>query len=285
MRNIKKKLIVIFGPTASGKTTLAIKLAQQYNTEIISADSRQFYKEMKIGTAVPTKQELDSVKHHFIQHISIHDNYNVGLFEQEATKTIQSLFQKFDTLIVVGGSGLYIDAICYGFDSFPEIDPTLRQSLREEYIEKGLVWLQEKVNSLDPAFYKNADINNHQRLLRCLEVCVQSGQTFSSFKLRKDEKKPYDIQFKSIRMDRETLYARINQRVDHMMENGLLNEVETLLPFKNQNALQTVGYKELFAYLNDEISLDFAIELIKRNSRRFAKRQITWLKKYPVQLL
>lgn len=283
MKGIKKKLIVIYGPTASGKTSLAIKLAKQYNTEIISADSRQFFKEMRIGTAVPSKSELESVKHHFIQHISIHDDYNVGIFEAQASKLIYSLFEKHNTLILVGGSGLYIDALCYGLDKFPEIEPAIRQSLRNEYSLKGKIWLQNEVGKLDPIFLKNADRNNHQRLLRCLEVCIQSGQPFSNFLNKKKKDKPFDLLFKSIQLDRDMLYDRINKRVDEMMDLGLLDEVEQLIPFKHHNALQTVGYKELFAYLNNETNLNDAVDLIKRNSRRFAKRQITWLKKYPVE--
>ncbi|MEE3037891.1 MAG: tRNA (adenosine(37)-N6)-dimethylallyltransferase MiaA [Bacteroidota bacterium] len=283
MKGIKKKLIVIYGPTASGKTSLAIKLAKQYNTEIISADSRQFFKEMRIGTAVPSKSELESVKHHFIQHISIHDDYNVGIFEAQASKLIYSLFEKHNTLILVGGSGLYIDALCYGLDKFPEIEPAIRQSLRNEYSLKGKIWLQNEVGKLDPIFLKNADRNNHQRLLRCLEVCIQSGQPFSNFLNKKKKDKPFDLLFKSIQLDRDTLYDRINKRVDEMMDLGLLDEVEQLIPFKHHNALQTVGYKELFAYLNNETNLNDAVDLIKRNSRRYAKRQITWLKKYPLE--
>ena len=238
---------------------------------------------MRIGTAVPSKSELESVKHHFIQHISIHDDYNVGIFEAQASKLIYSLFEKHNTLILVGGSGLYIDALCYGLDKFPEIEPAIRQSLRNEYSLKGKIWLQNEVGKLDPIFLKNADRNNHQRLLRCLEVCIQSGQPFSNFLNKKKKDKPFDLLFKSIQLDRDMLYDRINKRVDEMMDLGLLDEVEQLIPFKHHNALQTVGYKELFAYLNNETNLNDAVDLIKRNSRRFAKRQITWLKKYPVE--
>ena len=185
MKGFNKKLIVIYGPTASGKTSLAIELAKEHNTEIISADSRQFYKEMHIGTAVPSKDELGSVKHHFIQHISIHDHYNVGLYEAQARKQISSLFEKYNTLILVGGSGLYIDALCYGLDEFPDIEPALRKSIREQFSNKGMAWLQKEVSEQDPVFFKQADTNNHQRLLRCLEVCMQSGQPFSNFHLKK----------------------------------------------------------------------------------------------------
>lgn len=277
-----KRLLVIYGPTAVGKTSLAIDLALQHKTEIISADSRQFFKEMKIGTAVPEKEEIEAVKHHFIQHKSIHDNYNVGLFEKEAISKIEVLFKQYNTLVMVGGSGLYIDAVCKGLDTFPEIDETLRKQLRLKFESRGLQWLQDEVKKNDPVFYTNADINNHQRLLRCLEVCKQSGKTFSGFKNKQNKTRPFDIEYISIKMDREKLYQRINERVDIMMSKGLLEEVKSLQNFQELNALKTVGYSELFQYLNNNTSLERAIELIKQNSRRYAKRQITWLKRYPI---
>ncbi|MBL6662811.1 MAG: tRNA (adenosine(37)-N6)-dimethylallyltransferase MiaA [Flavobacteriales bacterium] len=280
-----KKLLVIYGPTAVGKTSLAIQLALQHNTEIISADSRQFFKEMKIGTAVPEQEELDAVNHHFIQHKSIHDNYNVGLFEKEAISKIEQLFKPHNTLIMVGGSGLYIDAVCNGLDTFPDIDENLRKELRQKFEDYGLQWLQDEVKKIDPIFYASSDVNNHQRLLRCLEVCKQSSQTFSSFKNKQNKIRPFEVEYISIKMDREKLYQRINDRVDLMMEKGLLQEVESLIKFQDLNALKTVGYSELFQYLNNDISLDRAIELIKQNSRRYAKRQMTWLKRYPINWL
>ena len=276
-----KKLLVIYGPTAVGKTNLAIQLALQYKTEIISADSRQFFKEMKIGTAVPEQEELDTVNHHFIQHKSIHDNYNVGLFEKEAISKIEQLFEYHNTLIMVGGSGLYIDAVCKGLDTFPDIDETLRKELRQKFEDYGLKWLQDVVKKIDPIFYASSDVNNYQRLLRCLEVCKQSGQTFSSFMNRQNKTRPFEVEYISIKMDREKLYQRINDRVDIMMKKGLLQEVESLIKFQDLNALKTVGYSELFQYLNNYISLEKAIKLIKQNSRRYAKRQMTWLKRYP----
>ena len=277
-----KKLLVIYGPTAVGKTSLAIQLALQYKTEIISADSRQFFKEMKIGTAVPEQEELDTVNHHFIQHKSIHDNYNVGLFEKEAISKIEKLFKHHNNLIMVGGSGLYIDAVCKGLDTFPEIDETLRIKLRQKFEDYGIQWLQDEVKKIDPTFYASSDVNNHQRLLRCLEVYKQSGQTFSSFKNKKNKTRPFEVEYISIKMDRKKLYQRINDRVDTMMKKGLLQEVESLIKFQDLNALKTVGYSELFQYLNNDISLEKAIELIKQNSRRYAKRQMTWLKRYPI---
>ncbi len=277
-----KKLLVIYGPTAVGKTSLAIKLALLHNTEIISADSRQFFKEMKIGTAVPEQDELDAVNHYFIQFKSIHDNYNVGLFEKEATSKIEQLFKNHNTLIMVGGSGLYIDAICKGLDTFPDIEETLRKELRQKFEDYGLQWLQDEVKKIDPIFYASSDVNNHQRLLRCLEVCKQSGQTFSSFKNKQNKTRKFEVEYISIKMDREKLYQRINDRVDIMMKKGLLEEVESLIKFQDLNALKTVGYSELFQYLNNDNSLEGAIELIKQNSRRYAKRQMTWLKRYPI---
>jgi len=282
MKNTKK-LLVIYGPTAVGKTNLAIQLALQHKTEIISADSRQFFKEMKIGTAVPEQKELDAINHHFIQHKSIRENYNVGLFEKEAISKIEELFKHHKTLIMVGGSGLYIDAVCKGLDIFPNIEENLRKELRQKFEEYGLQWLQDEVKKIDPNFYAISDLNNYQRLLRCLEVCKQSGQTFSSFKNKQNKTRPFEVEYISIKMDREKLYKRINDRVDIMMEKGLLKEVESLIKFKDLNALKTVGYSELFQYLNKDISMDRAVKLIKQNSRRYAKRQITWLKRYPIK--
>tara|TARA_Y100000766_G_scaffold191548_1_gene164676 strand:- start:3292 stop:4155 length:864 start_codon:yes stop_codon:yes gene_type:complete len=282
MKNTKK-LLVIYGPTAVGKTNLAIQLALQHKTEIISADSRQFFKEMKIGTAVPEQKELDAINHHFIQHKSIRENYNVGLFEKEAISKIEELFKHHKTLIMVGGSGLYIDAVCKGLDIFPNIEENLRKELRQKFEEYGLQWLQDEVKKIDPNFYAISDLNNYQRLLRCLEVCKQSGQTFSSFKNKQNKTRPFEVEYISIKMDREKLYKRINDRVDIMMEKGLLKEVESLIKFKDLNALKTVGYSELFQYLNKDISMDKAVKLIKQNSRRYAKRQMTWLKRYPIK--
>ena len=280
-----KKILVIYGPTAIGKTSLAIQLALQHKTEIISGDSRQFFKEMKIGTAVPEQEELDAANHYFIQHKSIHDNYNVGLFEKEAISKIEKLFKHHNTLIMVGGSGLYIDAVCKGLDTFPDIDETLKIELRQKFEDYGLQWLQDEVKKIDPIFYTFSDVNNHQRLLRCLEVCKQSGQTFSSFKNKQNKTRPFEVEYISIKMDRKKLYKRINERVDIMMEKGLLQEVESLIKFQDLNALKTVGYSELLQFLNNDISLERAIELIKQNSRRYAKRQMTWLKRYPINWL
>jgi tRNA dimethylallyltransferase len=275
-----KELIVILGPTAIGKTALSVALAQQLGTEIISCDSRQFFKEMNIGTAVPSVDELDAAPHHFIQHISIQDEYNVGQFERDALKKLEELFLKHQQVIMVGGSGLYIDAVCKGLDHFPETKPEVRSTLREEYETKGLHWLQEEVKKLDPEYWAMVDQKNAHRLLRCLEVFHSSGNTFSSYRKNESPKRPFQIRYLGLKMERELLYDRINRRVDMMMENGLLAEVEALIPHQHLNALQTVGYRELFDYFNGTHDLDRATTLIKQNTRRFAKRQLTWLKRY-----
>lgn len=273
-------LWVVIGPTAIGKTALGIQLAQKLNTEIISCDSRQFFKEMRIGTAVPSTEELDSVPHHFIQHISINQLYSVGFFEKESLKKLEELFQTKQHVVLVGGSGLYIDAVCKGLDNFPTINPALREELRNKYNEFGIVWLQEEVQKHDLEYYQIADIQNAHRLLRCLEVCLQSQKTFTSFRQQNTNMRPFNIKYIGLQMPREELYLRINQRVENMMQEGLFEEVKALLPYQHLNALQTVGYRELFAHINGEHTLERAVELIKQNTRRFAKRQLTWLKKY-----
>jgi tRNA dimethylallyltransferase len=277
-----KTLNVVIGPTAVGKTAFSIELAKKLNTQIVSADSRQFYKEMRIGTAVPSDQEFQEVKHHFIHHKSIHDNYNVGQFEKEGIEKITSLFKTNDQLILTGGSGLYIDAICKGLNFFPDISSSTRTKIREDYDRLGIKWLKEQVEKMDPVYYQQVDKENAQRLLRCLEVCVQTNQTYSSFKSPETKKRDFNIKYLVLTMDRERLYQRINKRVDIMMKNGLLEEVKSLNEFRNLNALQTVGYKEIFDFIDQNHSLERAVELIKQNSRRYAKRQLTWLKKYPV---
>lgn len=274
-----KYLISIVGPTAIGKTALSIKLAQHFNTEIISADSRQFFKEMLIGTATPNKEELAAAKHHFIHHKSITDHYNVGAFEKDALQCLETLFKTKDVVIMVGGSGLYIDAVTKGLDDFPEVDSFIRETLNSDLESKGLAYLQEQLKTLDIVSYNTIAIDNPHRVIRALEICIGTGQAYSSF-LNKDKSKR---DFKTITIgltaDRAIIYNRINQRVDMMMDAGLLEEVKNLLPYQHLNALNTVGYKELFNYLNGDWTLDFAISEIKKNSRRYAKRQLTWFKK------
>jgi tRNA dimethylallyltransferase len=274
-----KTLISIVGPTAIGKTSLSIKLANAFNTEIISADSRQFFKEMTIGTAAPTTSELAEAKHHFIHHKSIEDEYNVGAFEKDALLILNELFKTHDTVIMVGGSGLYVDAVTHGLDEFPKVDSKIREKLNKQLETEGLEILQEKLKSLDPESYKNISIDNPKRVIRALEICIGSGIPYSTFLNKEKVKRPFKTITIGLTADRELIYDRINQRVDIMMENGLLDEVKTLKDRKHLNALNTVGYKELFKYLDGEWTLEFAVSEIKKNSRRFAKRQLTWFRK------
>lgn len=273
---MKKNLIVIAGPTAVGKTALSIELAKFYNCPIISADSRQFYKEMSIGTAKPTKEEMQDVLHYFIDNISIHDTYNVGQFEREAIDFIETLFKDHEHLILVGGSGLYINAILNGVDEFEEIPAHIREQLIKDYEEKGLTYLQEELKQKDEVYYHQVDLNNPQRIMRALEVCIHNNKPYSSFRTKEKKQRSFDAINILINTDREALYHRINKRVDIMMQNGLLEEVKSLYPYKHLNALNTVGYKELFDYIDNKCTLEEAVNLIKQNSRRYAKRQLTW---------
>lgn len=274
-----KFLISIIGPTAIGKTALSIKLAQHFNTEIISADSRQFFREMQIGTAAPSKDELASAKHNFIHHKSIHDSYNVGAFEKDALNCIQKLFKKQNIVIMVGGSGLYVDAVTKGLDDFPEVDSNIRKALNEKLKNNGLITLKNQLKILDIKTFESIAIDNPHRVIRALEICIGTGKPYSSFLNKAKEKRNFKTISIGLTAERDVIYYRINQRVDLMMEAGLLNEVEELIEHKNLNALNTVGYKELFNYLDGEWPLDFAISEIKKNTRRFAKRQLTWFKR------
>ncbi len=274
-----KFLISVVGPTAIGKTSLAISLAKHYKTEIVSADSRQFFKEMQIGTAVPSKKELATVPHHFIQHKSILENYSVGDFEKEAIALLSHLYKKHDFVIMVGGSGLYVDAVTKGLDEFPDVDPGIRKDLNKKLKEKGIVELQNQLKLLDESQYAKIDIENPHRLIRALEICIGSGQPYSSFLNKKKTNRPFKTITISLKADRQVIYDRINQRVDQMIEEGLLKEARKMHPHSALNALQTVGYKELFKYFDGEWDLDFAISEIKKNTRRFAKRQLTWYRK------
>lgn len=274
-----KWLISIVGPTGIGKTSLAIKLAQYFETEIISADSRQFFKEMAIGTAVPSKEELESIKHHFIQNISIFDEYSVGDFERDAIALLRELFNKKNIVVMVGGSGLYIDAITKGLDKFPEVDPNIRTELNKLLEEQGITVLQEQLSNLDPVYFNKVDTENPHRLIRALEICLGTGKPFSSYLNQNKVKRDFKTISIGIDAERKIIYDRINQRVDLMVEAGLVEEVRTLEPQKSLNALQTVGYRELFKYFEGDWTLDFAISEIKKNTRRFAKRQLTWFKK------
>lgn len=276
---MNKELIVISGPTAVGKTSLAINLANEINTEIISADSRQFYKELNIGVARPSQKELNSIKHHFIGHISIQDNYNAGEYEAEAIEKINSLFQKYDKLVITGGSGMYIDAITKGMDNLPNVDKSIREELNELFKDNGITPLQEELMEKDIEYYNIVDKQNHIRLIRALEIIRQTGKTFTSFRTNPKKKRDFKIKKFVLIRDREELIQRINQRVDIMVGEGLIEEARELYPFRDLNALNTVGYKELFKYFDKKISLKEAIEEIKINTRKYAKRQVTWFRK------
>ncbi|WP_420864507.1 tRNA (adenosine(37)-N6)-dimethylallyltransferase MiaA [Mesoflavibacter zeaxanthinifaciens] len=277
--NNKKFLISVVGPTAIGKTALSIKLANYFNTEIISADSRQFFKEMSIGTAAPTEEELAAAPHHFIHHKSITEDYNVGAFEKEALKKIEELHQKHDIVIMVGGSGLYVDAVTKGLDYFPDVDPKIREQLNYTLEKEGLEALQLQLKNLDIVAYNTIAIDNPHRVIRALEICIGTNKPYSSFLNKEKNKRPFKTITIGLTADREVIYNRINKRVDIMVENGLIDEVKSLIEHKHLNALNTVGYKEIFNALDNTWSLDFAITEIKKNSRRFAKRQLTWFKR------
>ncbi|KAA5822383.1 tRNA (adenosine(37)-N6)-dimethylallyltransferase MiaA [Algibacter amylolyticus] len=279
MKTNNKYLISIIGPTAIGKTALSIKLAQHYNTEIISADSRQFFKEMQIGTAAPSPEELAGAKHHFIHHKSIKDNYNVGAFEKDALQCLDALFKAHNVVVMVGGSGLYVDAVTKGLDHFPEVDPSIREALNTQLETHGLESLQAQLQALDITSYNSIAIANPHRVIRALEICIGTGKPYSSFLNQGKVKRNFKTITIGLMADRALIYQRINQRVDIMMAEGLLDEVTALLDYKNLNALNTVGYKELFNYLEGTWDLEFATSEIKKNTRRFAKRQLTWFKR------
>lgn len=271
-----KRLVVVVGPTAAGKTDYAISLALSLGSPVISCDSRQIYKELKIGTAPPTKEQLDLVKHYFIFSHSIHDDYTAGQYEVDAMDLLSRLFETHDNLVMAGGSGLYVDALCKGMDDFPKSDPELREVLANRLKTEGLGSLRDELRLLDRESYDRIDILNPQRVLRALEVTLQTGRKFSSFKSNTDKKRDFIIEKVYIDRPREELYERINMRVDRMINDGLLEEVRGLYQYRNRPALKTVGYSELFDYIDGKCSLPEAIELIKRNTRRYAKRQITW---------
>ena len=273
---MKKKLITIVGPTAVGKTDLAIKLANLFNTEIISADSRQFYKELNIGTAKPSKLELESNKHHLINNISINDDYNISQFQNDADKIILDVFSKNKYAILVGGSGLYIDAVLYGIDKIPKVRPSVRKKLNDEFERNGLKSLTAKLTELDPESLKTIDINNPRRVIRALEVTISTKLPYSSFLKTKNKKSKYNEIIIGLNKDRGQLHDLINTRVDQMIQKGLVEEVRSLIKSRNKNALNTIGYSEIFNYLDNEYSHEMAVEKIKTNSRRYAKRQLTW---------
>jgi tRNA dimethylallyltransferase len=275
----KKTLLVIVGATAVGKTDLTIRLAQELDTAIISADSRQFFQEMQIGTARPTLAEMQNVPHYLLGHISIRQNYTVSDFEQEALGVLERLFENKEIVILTGGSGLYVKVLCEGIDPMPSVAPHWREKVQQAYQEKGLGFLQEELARLDAAYFAEVDIQNPQRLMRAIEICWATGKPFSSFRQGAKQERPFQILTIGLERPRQELYERINRRVELMLEQGLLEEVKKLLPYKSHNALQTVGYKEIFDFLEGKQSWEETIRLIKQNTRHYAKRQMTWFKK------
>ena len=273
------KLIVVAGPTASGKTSYSIQLAQKIGTVILSADSRQFYKEMSIGTAAPTEDELRQVKHYFVHHISIEDKYDVADYECDAISLLNQLFKQYESVILTGGSGLFIDAVCNGIDPMPDVEPEIREKVENLLREGGLKAMQDEVKRLDPEYFALVDQQNPRRLQRCLEICYQTGNTFTSFRQRQTVQRDFEIEKYALFWNREELIRRIDLRVDLMMKQGLLDEALLLYPKRQLNALNTVGYKELFEYFDGRCSLKEAVEQIKIHTRQYAKRQMTWLRK------
>lgn len=274
-----KVLKVIEGPTAVGKTALAIRWAREYGTEIVSADSRQFYRELRIGVARPSEEELAAVPHHFIACKSIHEYYSVSRYEQEALTVLSRLFEYHDTVILAGGSGLYVNAVCNGIDELPDPSPELRERLKRQLEEEGIESLQQELKKLDPVFYEQIDLCNSVRLRRALEVCITAGKPYSSLRTSTLKRRPFRIERYALNRPKEELHERISLRVEQMMAEGLLDEARSLSPYAHLNALQTVGYRELFEYLDGKISLEQAVTDIKTHTRRYAKRQLTWLRK------
>lgn len=272
-------LVVLAGPTAVGKTSLAIEIAEHFHTEILSADSRQVYRETTIGTAVPEPGQLARVPHHFIQTVSLTEAYNASIYEQQVLQLLDTLFRKKNPLLMVGGSGLYIHAACHGIDDLPSTDHRLRTHLKQRLAAEGLPSLTGELKSLDPLSHSRIDLQNPMRVLKALEVTLQTGIPYSSFLSEKPKKRPFRIVKAALHMDRGALYERINHRVDRMIEQGLLDEVEELKQYRGLNALKSVGYRELFRYLDGELALDEAVSLIKANTRRFARKQLTWFRK------
>jgi tRNA dimethylallyltransferase len=276
-----KLLIVIAGPTASGKTRLSVDIALHFSCEIISADSRQCYKELTIGTAKPDADEMNGITHHFINSHVVTEEFNAGIFAEQASKLINTLFEKTNIIVVTGGSGLYIDALLFGVDDLPPRNNTLRKELADKLKHSGIKYLQDQLKEKDPEYFNIVDINNPQRLIRALEIIAHSGLPYSTYLEKKEKKSPWNYLMCGINFSRDELYDRINNRVDQMFENGLVAEVKSLQPYRSLNALQTVGYKEVFSYLSGDISLPECVELVKKNTRNYAKRQLTWFRRYP----
>lgn len=274
-----KNLLVIIGPTGVGKTELSLRIAENFGTEIVSADSRQLYANLKIGTAAPTPEELQRVPHHFIGTLQLTDYYSAAQYEEDALKLLDHLFQTKDVVILTGGSMMYVDAVCKGIDDIPTVDEETRKTLLERYEKEGLEQLCAELKLLDPDYYKIVDLKNHKRVIHALEICYMIGKTYTSFRTQEKKTRPFRMIKIGLTRDREELYARINQRVDIMMEQGLLDEVKQVYPYRQLNSLNTVGYKELFNYLDGEWELPFAIDKIKQNSRIYSRKQMTWFKR------
>lgn len=277
--NSKPTLIVLIGPTGIGKTDLSLNIAEHYNTEIISADSRQLYADLKIGTAVPTPEQLARVKHHFVGTLQLTDYYSAAQYEAEVMKKLDELFKKHSVIVLTGGSMMYVDAVCKGIDDIPTVDEETRKTLMQHYENVGLERLCAELKILDPEYYDIVDKKNPKRVIHALEICYMTGQTYTSFRTSQTKERPFNIIKVGLRREREELYARINKRVDIMMEDGLLEEAKSVYQYKDLNSLNTVGYKEMFKYLDGEWELPFAIEKIKQNSRIYSRKQVTWFKR------
>lgn len=276
---MNKTLVIILGPTGVGKTELSLQIAEHFGTDIISCDSRQFYKDLKIGTAAPTADQLSRVKHHFVGMLELEDYYSCGRFEVEMLKKAEELFKSKDVLLMVGGSMLYIDAITKGIDDRPEVDNELRDSLWKRYADEGIDRMREELHLLDPVYYESMDQKNYKRIIHALEICLSTGKPYSSLRNESVKQRPFDIIKIGLTLPREELYERINKRVDLMMEQGLMDEAKRFYDKRDLNSLNTVGYKELYNYMNGEWELDYAINMIKQDSRRYAKKQMTWFKR------
>jgi len=276
---MSKTLIIILGPTAIGKTALSIQVAQHFKTEILSADSRQIYKELHIGTAIPSSQELHTVKHNLIQNHSIHEYFNASQYEVEALEIIQNLFEEKDTIVMTGGTMLYVDVICHGIDDLPTIDQETRSEIILKFTNEGLDSLRRELKKIDPEYYQVVDLKNHKRIMHALEIYYMTGKKYSSYLTNTKKERNFNILKIGLNTERKIIHERINNRVDQMISRGLVDEAHTLYPFKHLNSLNTVGYKALFDYFDQNISKEEAIELIKRNTRRYARRQLTWFKK------